>query len=169
MESLRRKRIAGSRGIYCLRWRAGRKLDGNARSLRMKVRGHRLDLPKKRVKRVTCSKTSMVPAFPANLIRTLMAQAAATHNVLPRTISFKVTMQTLEAFQPMIERQPVHDNALRLQLYQNLLRAIASHRVANRPDRVEPRAKKKRRDHYAWLTTPRNEIKRQMAKRVTAN
>jgi hypothetical protein len=101
-----------------------------------------------------------------NLIRTLMAQAAATHGVLPRTISFKGALQTLEAFQPMIERAAVHGAALRLRLYQNLLCAIASHRVANRPDRVEPRAKKKRRNHFAWLTSPRHEIKRKMAKGV---
>jgi hypothetical protein len=99
-----------------------------------------------------------------NLIRTLMAQAATTHGILPRTISFKGTLQTLEAFQPMIEQQAVHDADLRLRLYQNLLGAIASHRVADRPDRFEPRAKKKRRNHYAWLTRPRKEIKRQMAK-----
>jgi hypothetical protein len=33
-----------------------------------------------------------------NLIRTIMAQAAAKHGVVPRTISFKGTVQTLEAF-----------------------------------------------------------------------
>jgi IS4 transposase len=33
-----------------------------------------------------------------NLIRTLMAQAAATHDLVPRSISFKGAMQTLEAF-----------------------------------------------------------------------
>jgi hypothetical protein len=103
-----------------------------------------------------------------NLIRTLMAQAAKTHGILPRTISFKGTMQALEAFQPVIERQAVHDATSRLRLYQTLLAAIASHRVADRLDRFEPRAKKKRRDHYAWLTKPRMEIKRQMAKGVAA-
>jgi Transposase DDE domain len=107
-------------------------------------------------------------ALAYNLIRTLMAQAAATHNVLPRTISFKGTMQTLEAFQPLIEQQAAHDITRRLHLYQHLLDAIATHRVADRPDRFEPRAKKKRRDHYAWLTSPRNELKRKMAKGITA-
>src|SRR5262245_12443903 len=38
-----------------------------------------------------------------NLIRTVMAQAAATHDVLPRSISFTGAMQTLEAFQPLLE------------------------------------------------------------------
>ena len=38
-----------------------------------------------------------------NLLRTVMAQAAARHEVEPRSISFKGTMQTLEAFQPLLE------------------------------------------------------------------
>src|SRR5262245_26143296 len=35
-----------------------------------------------------------------NLLRTVMAQAAARHGVAPRTISFTGAMQTLEAFRP---------------------------------------------------------------------
>ena len=38
-----------------------------------------------------------------NLIRTVMAQAAARHDVAPRSISFTGAMQTLEAFQPLLE------------------------------------------------------------------
>ena len=37
-----------------------------------------------------------------NLIRTIAAQAAIKHGIEPRTISFKGTLQTLEAFQPVI-------------------------------------------------------------------
>jgi Transposase DDE domain len=102
-----------------------------------------------------------------NLIRTVAAQAAATHDLLPRSISFKGAMQTLEAFQPLIEFQPGLDTAHLQALYQHLLRAIATHQVADRPDRFEPRAKKRRRDHFAWLTKPRKEIKRKMAKGFT--
>lgn len=104
-----------------------------------------------------------------NLIRTIMAQAAAKHDVLPRSISFKGSMQTLEAFQPLIEPCTANDPAQRLRLYQDLLDAIATHRVADRPDRYEPRVKKRRRNHYGWLTKPRAEIKRKMAKGVTEN
>src|SRR5262249_54795930 len=38
-----------------------------------------------------------------NLLRTVMAQAAARHGVAPRTISFTGAMQTLEAFQPLLD------------------------------------------------------------------
>ena len=61
----------------------------------------------------------------------------------------------------------VGGTADRLRLYHDLLDAIAAHRVANRPDRYEPRVKKRRRNHYGWLTQPRTEIKRRMAKHVT--
>jgi hypothetical protein len=99
-----------------------------------------------------------------NLIRTVMAQAAAKHDVMPRSISFKAALQTLDAFQPLLEMRTDRDTAHRVQLYHDLLDAIATHRVANRPDRFEPRLKKRRRNYYDWLTKPRAEMKRKMAK-----
>src|SRR5262245_46527081 len=104
-----------------------------------------------------------------NLIRTLMAQAAVKHDVAPRSISFKGTMQTLEAFQPLLEFGVTDDAAGRLRLYHDLLDAIATHRVGDRPDRYEPRLKKRRRNYYDWLTEPRAKIKRKMAKGLTKN
>ena len=89
-----------------------------------------------------------------NLIRTIMAQAAATHGLEPRSISFKGTIQTLEAFQPVIES--THHATRRHELYQHLLNAIATHRVADRPNRFEPRVKKHRRNHFGWLMKPRD-------------
>jgi len=101
-----------------------------------------------------------------NLIRTVIAQSAAVHYLLPRTISFKGASQTLEAFQPVIDHQATHSQVHRLKLYRKLLDAIATHRVADRPDRIEPRVKKRRRNHYGWLMKPRAEVKRDMAKGV---
>jgi hypothetical protein len=101
-----------------------------------------------------------------NLIRTIMAQAAARHEIVPRSISFKGALQTLDAFQPLIEHRAAHHTAYRLQLYQHLLDAIATHRVADRPDRYEPRLKKHRRNNYDYLTKPRAELKRDMAKGI---
>jgi len=102
-----------------------------------------------------------------NLIRTIIAQAAVKHDLFPRSISFKGALQTLDAFQPLIELRAAHDPAHRLRLYQHLLDTIAVHRVADRPDRYEPRMKKARRNHYDFLTRPRAEIKREMAKGVS--
>jgi hypothetical protein len=98
-----------------------------------------------------------------NLIRTVMAQAAARHGMAPRTISFTGAMQTLEAFQPLLEFGAAQTADSRLGLYHELLAAIASHRVGDRPDRYEPRLKKRRRNNYDWLTKPRAEMKRKMA------
>src|SRR5262249_45176536 len=56
-----------------------------------------------------------------NLIRTVMAQAAARHEIVPRSISFKGAMQTLDAFQPLLEIQAARDAARRLCLYHDLL------------------------------------------------
>ena len=97
-----------------------------------------------------------------NLIRTIMAQAAKQYGIEPRSISFKGTVQTLEAFQPIIALRGQHDAIFRRYLYQQLLEAIAIHRVADRPDRYEPRRKKRRPKPYDRLMKPRLEAKRLM-------
>jgi len=101
-----------------------------------------------------------------NLVRTVMAQAAAGHDAEPRSISFKGAMQTLEAFQPLLAVGRARDAAGRRDVYHDLLDAIATHRVADRPDRFEPRLKKRRKDYCGWFTEPRAELKRKMAKAV---
>ena len=99
-----------------------------------------------------------------NLIRTIMAQAATKHGIEPRSISFKGTLQTLEAFQPLIAFQGQRGSSFRMNLYQHLLDAIAVHRVADRPDRFEPRLRKRRHKKYFFLMKPRYETKRDMLK-----
>ena len=95
-----------------------------------------------------------------NLIRAIIAQAATKHGLEPRSISFKGAIQTLQAFQPLIAIQGQHDSAFRRQLYQQLLDAIATHRVADRPDRFEPRKRKRRHKWNEILNKPRHEAKR---------
>ena len=104
-----------------------------------------------------------------NLIRTVMAQAASKHGIEPRSISFKGAIQTLEAFQPVIGLQGQHDSAWLSNLYQHLLDAVANHRVADRPDRFEPRMVKRRPKAYAGLLKPRHEAKQQLLKGVGEN
>jgi hypothetical protein len=101
-----------------------------------------------------------------NLIRTIMAQAATTRSLEPRSISFKGTAQTLEAFHPVIALLCEEDAEFRANVYEQLLAAIASHRVADRPDRYEPRRRKRRPKPYDRLMKPRHEAKRQMLKVV---
>ena len=99
-----------------------------------------------------------------NLIRTIIAQAASKHDHEPRSISFKGTVQTLEAFQPVISILGDRSKRVRTVLYDQLLDAIVAHQVAHRPNRFEPRLRKKRPKHYAFLRKPRDVVKREMAK-----
>jgi len=101
-----------------------------------------------------------------NLIRTVMAQAAAREEVPPRSISFKATLQVLEAFRPLIDHRADRGDAHREALYRQILRAIVIHRVAERPDRFEPRMAKPRQMRYDRLTKPRWEIKLRLLMRV---
>jgi hypothetical protein len=101
-------------------------------------------------------------ALAYNLIRTVMAQAAAREGVPPRSISFTAALQVLEAFRPLIAFQGHRGAAHRAALYEQILGAIAVHRVADRPDRFEPRLAKRRHRRYDDLTRPRAEIKRRM-------
>jgi hypothetical protein len=101
-----------------------------------------------------------------NLIRTIMAQAATKHDIEPRTISFKGAIQTLEAFQPAIEFKGRCGSEFRENLYEQLLVCIASHRVGNRPDRFEPRKRKRRFKLYDFLNKPRHQAKLDMLKGV---
>jgi hypothetical protein len=97
-----------------------------------------------------------------NLIRTIIAQAASGHGLEPRSISFKGAVQVLEAFQPALALLGERDPALRRALYEQLLKAVASQRVGDRPDRYEPRRRKRRPKPYDRLMKPRHEAKRRM-------
>ena len=101
-----------------------------------------------------------------NLIRTVMAQAAAIEGAEPRSISFKATLQILEAFRPLIADRACYGADNLEGLYEQLLGAIAVHRVADRPDRFEPRMTRKGPRGYEELKRPRKEIKLQMLKRA---
>ena len=67
-----------------------------------------------------------------NLIRTVMAQPAAIHDVIPRSISFTGALQTLAAFRPLLELRAAVV-AERTRLYRDLPAAIATHRVGGSP------------------------------------
>ena len=102
-----------------------------------------------------------------NLIRTIMAQAAHRHDVHPRTISFKGTLQTLEAFQPLVDIQGHRGASFRNRVYLQILDAIAVHRIADRPDRYEPRKRKRKPRTAHQMMRPRSELKRLLRKGVT--
>jgi Transposase DDE domain len=89
-----------------------------------------------------------------NLIREVMAETARSEDVQPYQISFKGTMQTVNQFLPII----VSDIST-VAWVTHLLQSIAAHIVGNRPDRVEPRVRKRRHDKYPPMTKPRHKYK----------
>ena len=91
-----------------------------------------------------------------NLLRTVIAVAASENAVEPRAICFKGAKQALTAFAPKLEAaRPEH----RAGLVDAMLKAVAYHRVGDRPGRWEPRARKRRPKPGARLTQPRRVAK----------
>jgi Transposase DDE domain len=92
-----------------------------------------------------------------NLIRAVLAQAAVEYGADPRELSFKGGLQALAAFAERLLEAPVETRA---ELYDWLLLTIGAHQVGDRPDRVEPRARKRRPKEYPLLTKPRAEARK---------
>src|SRR3954463_10064802 len=86
-----------------------------------------------------------------NLLRTVMAVAAAENGLEPRQVSFKGAKQAVTAFAPKIEAARPAD---RPALIDALLAVIAYHRVGGRPGRWEARGGKVRPRRGARLTHP---------------
>jgi Transposase DDE domain len=89
-----------------------------------------------------------------NLVRKVMAQAAQEHGVTPRQLSFAGAMQTLNEFRTLLLTSAAAELPA---LCDDVLKAIASHRVGNRPDRCEPRKVKRRPKGYSRILKPRAE------------
>lgn len=89
-----------------------------------------------------------------NVIRALRAAGCRAHAGAPHRVSFKGALQTLLAFaEGLREGTPEH----RRFLWSVMLRAVAADGVGHRPDRVEPRAVKRRPRPYPLLMVPRDE------------
>ena len=87
-----------------------------------------------------------------NLLRTVMAVAAAEGGIEPRRVSFTGAKQAVTAFAPKLEAARPKARAA---LIDAMLAVIAYHRVGDRPGRWEPRARKRRRKPGAYLHEPR--------------
>ena len=88
-----------------------------------------------------------------NLIRGLMLNAACSHTVSPDRLSFKGTAATARQWAPLIAM--ARDKEHHREMIQALLEAIARDPVPLRPNRIEPRAVKRRPKNYQRLTKPR--------------
>ena len=100
-----------------------------------------------------------------NLIRSAMAQAAESHACEPWQVSFKGALQALNAFGGFWPSGSLADPEA---YYRAMLHVIAEQRVGKRPDRVEPRAKKRRPKPHPLLKEPRQQARARLRAGVAA-
>ncbi len=81
------------------------------------------------------------------------------HERTPRTLSFAGATQVVAG---AMTQASVVDGSTQAKLADQKLESIASHRVGHRPDRVEPRAIKRRPKGHKLLTKPRDEARAEL-------
>ena len=94
-----------------------------------------------------------------NLIRKLIATAAAVHGKQPRQLGFTLACQTVLSSWMLLTTGLCRDAQ---HLWRRALERIADNEVANRPGRIEPRVIKRSRDHYPLMHDSRRELRRRM-------
>jgi putative transposase len=95
-----------------------------------------------------------------NLIRKVIATAAARHGKQPRQISFTCACQTVLSSWMLLATGATPATPA---LVQAALARIAANEVANRPGRIEPRVLKRRRHRYPLMQRPRTELRKEVA------
>ena len=96
-----------------------------------------------------------------NLVRAVMAQAACMNHLLPRQLSFKTALQLLNAFEMSLRHGSPQGLAIRRTA---LLTGLGRRRLLHRPNRVEPRAVKRRAKPHSLLTKPRQILRARLLK-----
>ncbi len=94
-----------------------------------------------------------------NLIRRSILQSAQASGCSPRELSFTAAMQSIAASWIVAV---LGDRSMFGTLVETHLANLTGHRVGNRPDRVEPRAVKRRPKPHRLLTKPRAEARRDL-------
>jgi hypothetical protein len=92
-----------------------------------------------------------------NLVRCVMAEAVARHQVDLERVSFKGTVDALRQYGDAIGQ--ARNQKTRSQLWDDLLLNLARDLVPYRPNRTEPRAVKRRPKPYPLLNQPRRRFK----------
>jgi hypothetical protein len=91
-----------------------------------------------------------------NLIRCVIAEAVALHQVDLEGVSFKGSVDALRQYSDAIAQ--ARNRKMRRQLWEDLLLNLARDLVPNRPNRTEPRAVKRRPKPYPLLNKPRRKF-----------
>jgi hypothetical protein len=138
--------------LYRVRWYAELDLRALKQTLGMDVlRCHTPDMVRKEV---------WAHLLGYTLIRGLMAQAALAAGLLPVQLSFKAAVQTVNAFVVVLWTAGARELEGRRQ---RLREALTRHRVGDRPNRYEPRARKRRPKAYSLLNQPRQQARDRLA------
>ena len=95
-----------------------------------------------------------------NLLCGLMVRSALEGGLLPLQVSFKGTLQLVQAFAAVLWTAAVEELA---EIMRRLREAIREHRVGDRPNRCEPRARKRRAKHYPLLNESRQQARARLA------
>ena len=137
-------------GLYCRRWN----VEVDVRSLKQGLG----------LKMLSCKTPGMVRAelwahlLAYNLLRCVMAQAAADKGLSPRELSFSGARDTLDAFRWLLCCAGKDAELMR----QVISTALASHKVGKRPGRYEPREIKHRQRKYKELKKPRQQRRQEL-------
>lgn len=91
-----------------------------------------------------------------NLVRAVMAQSATISNLLIHQLSFKGAMQMVNAFGDIMRHCPQGRTEVN---HAVLIGGIAKMKLPCRPDRIEPRAVKRRPKVQDLLTKPRQQMR----------
>jgi len=92
-----------------------------------------------------------------NLIRCVMAEVVARYAVDLERVSFKGSVDALRQYSAQMAKAP--SRRLRRQLWEDLLLNLARDLVRHRPNRLEPRAVKRRPKPYPLLNQPRHRFR----------
>ena len=98
-----------------------------------------------------------------NLIRETMRQAAEQAQLKPRDLSFTHALQTIASSWMLM---PVASPAIEKTLINSALQGYPQQRVGRRPDRVEPRAVKRRPKPHDILTEPRDQARAKLLRQT---
>jgi len=95
-----------------------------------------------------------------NLVRKIIATAAATHDKQPRQLGFTRACQEVLSSWMLLASGACRDVPA---LIAAALARIAANEVANRPGRIEPRVLKRRRHRYPLMRRPRAQLRKELA------
>ena len=98
-----------------------------------------------------------IPLLAYNLIRKLQWETGLQHSVLPIFLSFSATVKHFSIFASLMASAT---DGVEQHLYTLLKVLVATEKLTKRPNRVEPRAVKRRPKPYPWLKKPRKQYQR---------